>query len=386
MSLVNNVLRELDQRRAADAGRRLPDHVRALPAEPKRRRSALLLGVTVMLAALGGALAYWSQSPQPMPVVEGTAFLAPSGAKPATVEQVAAPTPPVLVAPPPSAAVAAVVTADQEGSRAVPPAPTLAQTPRQGEAVVALAHSLPQSGVKEPNDKERRDEPKPGSGEIMPEAPPRVRGGELTRSARKPAEGLRLSAQLGGPTTERQAAVVEGPVRSVPQSTSRSEGEPGLRQALNRNPADAGARQALVNQLLAARRYPEAAQVLREGLQAVPAQTGWAIALARLQVDAGDLSAAQDTLVVARPHGLQNPEFLAFSGTVQQRLNRHAEALADYEAALRLHSSEGRWWVGYALALEASGRAAEAKQALQRARQTGNLNADLQQYVEDRLR
>ena len=69
-----------------------------------------------------------------------------------------------------------------------------------------------------------------------------------------------------------------------------------------------------------------------------------------------------------------------------QRLGRYKEAAEHYQQALRLSPGEGRWWLGLGLALEAEGRANEAREAFQRARQSGTLSSELTALVEQKLR
>ncbi len=68
------------------------------------------------------------------------------------------------------------------------------------------------------------------------------------------------------------------------------------------------------------------------------------------------------------------------------RLKRHAEAVEHYRAALAQNPGEGRWWVGLALALDADGKAAEARAAFASARASGTLTPEMSAYVDSKLR
>ena len=46
----------------------------------------------------------------------------------------------------------------------------------------------------------------------------------------------------------------------------------------------------------------------------------------------------------------------------------------------------GVWWMGLGISLEADGRGAEARDALQRAKATGTLSPELAAFVEQKLR
>jgi MSHA biogenesis protein MshN len=147
------------------------------------------------------------------------------------------------------------------------------------------------------------------------------------------------------------------------------------------------ARLALVNLQLEQQRLADAQTILEEGLGLLPGQPQLAMRLARIQVERGDLRGASDTLQKARGGAsAANPEFHALHAAVLQRLTLHKDAVAEYQAALRLAPQAGVWWMGLGISLEADGRGAEAREAFQRARSSGALSAELDRFVEQKLR
>ena len=159
-----------------------------------------------------------------------------------------------------------------------------------------------------------------------------------------------------------------------------------LQGALRQEGGHVPARQLLVKLLLEARRTEDAMQVLRDGLQVVPTQSGWAMALARLQVERGDLSGASQTLERSLPAGGTSADYQGFAGHVAYRLGRHREAADHYQVAARLAPGDGRWWLGLGLACDAEGRVGEAREALLRAKASGTLSAELLAVAEQKLR
>ena len=145
-------------------------------------------------------------------------------------------------------------------------------------------------------------------------------------------------------------------------------------------------RQLLVRLLLEARQPDEAAKVLQDGLQGQPAQIGWAMSLARLQVDRGDLAGAWQTLDYSSPAAGNNADYQGFMAHVLQRLGRNRDAAKHYQAATRLSPTDGRWWLGLGLALEAEGQSGEAREMFLRARQSGSLGPQLTALIEQKLR
>lgn len=164
------------------------------------------------------------------------------------------------------------------------------------------------------------------------------------------------------------------------------EGAAVLRAALTEDHGHLGARLALFGLLVEQQRLEEAQALLQEALARDPLQPQLASRLARLQLERGDSRGAAETLGKAAGAAANDAEFRAFHAAVLQRLTLHKEAVAEYQAALRLAPRAGVWWMGLGISLEADGRAAEAREAFQRARASGSLSAELDRFVEKKLR
>jgi MSHA biogenesis protein MshN len=160
----------------------------------------------------------------------------------------------------------------------------------------------------------------------------------------------------------------------------------GFRAALQEEPAHANARLTLFGVLVEQKKLDEAQALLQEGLSLNPAQPQLALRLARIQVERGDLRGAAETLQKSSPAASANAEYRGFHAAVLQRLNRHKEAAEEYRAALRLAPQAGVWWMGLGISLEADGRSTEARDAFQRAKASGALSAELERFVEQKLR
>lgn len=159
-----------------------------------------------------------------------------------------------------------------------------------------------------------------------------------------------------------------------------------LRGLLKNDPLHVPARQALLRQLLEARKFNDAIAVLHEGLEVLPNQIGWAMSLARLQFEQGDVAAADQTLTQSQPYADASADYAGFQGHLKSRLGLPRPAVAHYLRATRLAAGEGRWWLGLGLALEAEGKAAEAKEAFRRSLATSTLSAELSAVAEQHLR
>lgn len=361
MSLINSVLRDLDKRRAGDRERAaLPNEVRPLPAaETPAVSRPLLLGALAVVAA-GGAWLTWPQL---------FTFALPSPALPVPAAVPPPAVPVAVVPPPPAAAPPPMVVA--EPVEPVPSARPADQSLRLDDTLATVpsapAREKPKEAVK-PAETRRSSAPPP--------------------AAAAPAKPVAESV----PPATAKAAPSPAPeddwsrAQSLLRENRAGDAEPLLRQLLQRNPGQTAVRQALVGLLMAARRHAEAADVLREGLALSPEQAAWAMSLARVQAERNDYAGAWETLSRSQGHAQQQADYLAFCGTVLQRLNRSGDAAGYYQAALRIKPQEGRWWVGLGIALEAERKPAEAREAFQRARSTGSLSPDLAAYVDQKLR
>lgn len=350
MSLINDVLRNIEAKRPDDLARQnLQREIRSLPAGKRGYGGAikLLLGLGAVLALGGGGYYASGWIDEARPVVP------PPPPVPTPVQ------PPPIATPEPAPAAPAVAPVDdnlrlsQQTGVPLPVAPVLgvpdpvAPQPAPARSEAANA-AVPASAV--------------------PSGPVKIEKSPLATTARDKADAEFRRAET---------ALASG--RS-------GEALDGLRAALKIDPGYVAVRQALLRQLLDVRKTDEAMVVLQDGLEIQPTQTGWAVSLARLQFEHGELAAADRTLTLSQGYAEANADYAGFQGHLKSRLGAQHQAIAHYQRATRLAPGEGRWWLGLGLAYEADGRGAEARDALRRALATGSLNADLAAVAEQHLR
>lgn len=173
--------------------------------------------------------------------------------------------------------------------------------------------------------------------------------------------------------------------QSAQASNKPEEAMENLRAALKHDATHSMARQQLFKLQSAAKQFDDAAETLRAGIQIQPTQPAWPMALARLRVEQGDIASAWQVLQHSMSAAGAYPDYQGFSAHVLQRLGRDKEAIAHFQTAIRQMPNEGRWWLGLAMSLDASGRSDEAREAWMRAKNSGNLNKDLLSLVEKKL-
>ncbi|MBV8500786.1 MAG: hypothetical protein JO006_03630 [Paucibacter sp.] len=150
-----------------------------------------------------------------------------------------------------------------------------------------------------------------------------------------------------------------------------------LRTALQIEPTCVPARQLLLRRLAKAQRWDELVDALQQGLAVSPGQVSWALSLARVQYEQGKLGSADGTLAQYQSFADSSAEFADFAGHVKLKLGQNAQAVAQFQRAVRLEPHDGRGWLGLGLALEAAGHRAESQEALQRSLAVGTLSRDL---------
>jgi MSHA biogenesis protein MshN len=394
MSLINQVLKDLEKRHAGREVHGLSDSLRALPEDPPRRTVLWAIVGVLALGLLIAAAAWWfllrprpSAAPQLAPPLAApvpapvSAPPAPLAAGPLAESGTAAlaPTPPpvptqaVFPAPAPPVAAASVQLARAQDAGApvrpvpAPPAPDVKPASRASVEVAAKADLPAQT---------------PPRAAARPQTPaPLVEAGPTDASpAAEPPSTIDKQPRPLDPR-----ALADGEFRrgmKLLQEAHSAEAERAFRAALAADPKAEPARQALLGLLLENGRRDEAETLLREGLAANPRNSKFAMILARMQLDRG----AQDEAIATLTSNLSNlqwdPEYLAMAGAVFTRAGRHRDAADMYQAALRMGPNNALWNLGLGVALKGDGRAREAAAAFQRARDIGTLSPDLKAFAE----
>lgn len=165
-----------------------------------------------------------------------------------------------------------------------------------------------------------------------------------------------------------------------------AEAQANLSLALEANPANQDARQTLAGLLLDNKRNDEARATLAAGLAIAPEQSDFRMALARLQVETGDRTGALNTLEQGLTYAKGNADYQGFLATLLQRAERHEEAINHYMTALSLNSASSSVLIGMGISLQAVGRLEDARDAFMRAQTSTVLSPELSLFVEQQLK
>jgi len=383
MSLINKMLLDLDKRHAPQGGMAAPDsgglveHVRATSSRrlpPRLIWLTVALAMSALLALCWIAWVVWQPTPD-LPVTARAQ--APSPALPPK-EAASSPAVPAPEAEAALAQAAAPVSREASSSATADFPVRVAQTPSTKPERAAVPRSASGSAASTPP---RRAKPSSSRSESTKSAAPPVQAAD----AADPAESGKIDRRSSA--TARDRAEDEFRRGAILVNQGRlAEGTDSLRSALQIDPRHEAARQTLVALLLEARRVDEAVPVLQQGLALNAQNTEFAMLLARIMVERNDVPGALSLLQKHAAPQDRSPEFHAFAAALYQRLDRHAEAIERYQAALRLAPSAGIWWLGLGISYQAAGQPKEALEAFARAKSAGNLSPDLVGFVDQRLR
>ncbi len=386
MSLINKMLRDLDKRHAPQGGTAAPAGSLSGHMRPVRERTLAsdffwrTMAMTMLFAVGWVAWLVWQLTPHSIVtelVYQSVRGKPPAPADVASSRSDSAPVPRAPAAQPAPTLPAASISAPGSASA---PATLPQRSDRVNVDMLRLATKLttpiPQRGSRTSASR---------SGSRAPIGAAKAVAAQTALADEPVAAPGKIDRRSNTSSRSRAESEFRRAVNLVNQGRI-AEGMDGFRHALEIDPKHEVARQTLVALLLEAKRVDEAAVSLQEGLALDTENTGFAMLLARIMVERNDIPTALFVLQRhAAPPG-RNPDFHAFAAALYQRLDRHSEAIEQYQTALRLAPSAGVWWLGLGISFQAVERPKDALEAFTRAKSAGNLAPDLLGFVEQRLR
>lgn len=345
MSVINKMLRDLDQRQGGGVASKTTPGSRAtsgtvpLGALPATAHPALWQ----RLLAWGGGLL----------LAAAAAFVAGVWYLPSN-QQVSAPTVAVAVATP-----AAVITAPVV---VLAPAPEPPPPPLVTAPVVALPPPLPSTAQAAPKKQALIAAAPPAKAKAPPARAPVT---EPTDTSQRPDKALAKAPAASSATATPATGVLAAPdalakAQALWNAGSRLAATDLLQQTLNQFEAAGAPAGPVTGQSTLAR-------LARE--------------LARMHMAEGQVRQALALLTRLEPQLFQVADIWAMRGNAEQRLGQHAAAVKNYRQALRLKPDEPRWMMGQAVSLAAQGQISEAGELAEMARVSGALRPEVANYL-----
>lgn len=386
MSLINQVLNDLEKRGANARSEGVS--IRVVQARKNLSGAAWLMAAMLVLAIVAAGL-WWKNAEPKTRVV-------PAPAMPVAVPQ-AALQPAVVAAQETSAAetrrndgekIAGAATRLSFELSAIP----LPSGLRSKADAVATAPN-PNKAASSATRNTTQTLPKPSEGRVggdgLPVTLTEVRNDlsavKMDAASAAVAAGS-VDKQIKQVTVQQQANNEFRKASGLMQQGRINEAIAGYEAALQFDAGHDDARQAMVGLLLENKHNADAERVLQDGLKHNPRHGGFAMLLARLQVERNELALALETLQKTLPYAEQQADYQAFTAALLQRQGRHHEAISHYQVALQLSPNSGVWLMGLGISLQAVQRNEEARGIFKRAIESRGLSAELQAFVEQRLK
>jgi len=145
-------------------------------------------------------------------------------------------------------------------------------------------------------------------------------------------------------------------------------------------------RETLATLLFAQQEYQQAEVIVDQGLLFAPNYSAYKKIKARLLILDRDPGAAANYLSDNPPALATDPEYFELLASAYQQNMQHANAIETYQNLIRHDSQQARWWVGMGVSLEAGGEVDDAISSYQTALQNSELDSALRQYSQNRMR
>ncbi len=352
MSLINQVLKDLEQRREEPVSS-VEGSIVSIPRYTAARGGdsfvVYVFGAVLIILSLLVGFLIWDRQVQrnPSPVVSRVDLRPPVADAAVPVVRSQEKTGGQTVAP-----VAVVPAVVMQEKIPVPAAPV-----KQPKTHVKTEVDLPPPVV--PSESETRAENDAGRGSM--------------EKQRRPLTQKQLAEQA---FQQAYAALRKGRI---------ADGERFLHQALMDRPGHIKAREMLAGLYIKAGRYVEAAQLLQQGVAIKPGHSMFRKLYARVLLEQNALDQAVTVLEGRLPPITQDVDYYALLAALYQRQGRHKNAVAVYQNMLRQNAMVGIWWIGMGISLEKLGDSEAARKAYEKARASGTLAAQMIQYTDNRL-
>ncbi|WP_376695291.1 tetratricopeptide repeat protein [Wenzhouxiangella sp. EGI_FJ10305] len=375
MSLINDVLKDLERRDAPEA--------RQTPRPVQNRRSgstlrswrwplwlfaALAVGIVLHLSLNQGGPAVRPQETAPLT----------AQADPVKEPQAATDPDPSAVSEQPDSA-----TRVEQDASTSPPAQT--QQPAPETTVEPVEKQPPQQSAAS-NGETRTEQPAPASATAPEE-----------RSTSEPSPGPDPA-----PATSQSQAKDEEPTISIRRSNQSPDAsdplvaakrflargqhqraESRLRELIGEQPGLTEAHELLANTLIRQRRHDSAIRVLETGLDQARDSAPLATLLGRLLMERGELARARSVLAAHAPALSEAPDYHLLLAAAHRQFGDHEVAAALYRELTGILPRRGAAWIGLGASLESLQRQQEAVEAYNQA--LGGDDARAARFARQRL-
>lgn len=395
MSLVNDMLRDLDQRRRDADGATSP--VKLTPASdfPASRKNRILFVVVSVLLALASGLGFvWyqldsgetSQQLDIRPAVVSAGVDPESGVTVATEAQqipvqdreAVTDDSPGDAQAPDSNVVANTVVADQEETPGTAPV-ALEEKPAAPNAR-DIAESISPSPL--PVERDSDAGRQLASNQVASNGEVELDRVDLTVPINSNTAPMKDAAAMS--SEMRDTLAVQAALRMIADNRV-TDAYAHLEQHILDNRYAYQSRETFAKLLLNEGELLAAYNLAESGLQQAPNHAGFKKIKARVLIADGQINDAVELLSSRAPAVAEDLEYHEILATAQLASRDYEGALISYSNLVQQNRSQGKWWYGFAFSQDSLGNDQVARQAYNRAIQQPNLSTNLRRHSQDRL-
>jgi len=412
MSLVNDMLRDLDQRRKQSDGSSATSSLTPVPEmiPDKASKSPVLL--LLLALVLGGAAVAWfwmqqenaptTRSLDVNPAIVNQAPVTPASTEPvsgsstnpgssaAELASLSQPATPVAeseeapvqqgVSQAATATLAAAepATTDRRAAEQILDRSVTPQSPTQSPAIPAENSAASQN--EQIARGEMPDVPAPAEENVTP-ARESARPNTVNLSE-APAEDVKSGAQLS--PEERDVLAVQEALRLIASNNSTAAYAVLEKQVIDNRYAHQS-RETYAKLLLNEGNLLGAMQLVDSGLSLSANHAGFKKIKARLLIAQGKLNEAVALLITRAPEVSKDLEYHDILATAQLASRDYEGALLSYTGLVQQDQGQGKWWYGFAASQDQLGNSNAARQGYSQAVRMPNLSANLRRRSQERL-
>ncbi len=395
MSLVNDMLRDLDQRRSkvdSAAAVHLTPASEQQPGKEQRRMLLALGGIAVVVIALAGVWWYQTGSDssrelniRPQSATPPVALNEESS--PAS-EQVVSEVVPESV---PTALTEVVSTAVPEPAPPAPapaPTPVLQQvTPEPVDNRVTSPEAVSGPAAEQTDEiattpPESQAVPPPSSSALeQPQVAVRQQPGESV-SAPAAVESVKDQAEL---TSEEADTMAVQDALDLIAENQLTRAYTVLEQEILANRYAHRSRETYAKLLLSQGDRENADALIAAGLQLAPNHPGFKKVKARILINERRIDEAIGLLLSRAPEVAEDLEYHEILASAQLASRDFEGALISYRSLVQMDQTQGRFWYGFAASQDSLGNSQAARQGYSQAMQLANLSPNLRRRSQERL-
>lgn len=216
---------------------------------------------------------------------------------------------------------------------------------------------------------------------VPPAAVPRdVADPQLVRAA--PIESVKEAPEFSN--EQRDTIAVQAALRQIADGQTEAAYET-LEEHIAANRNAHQSRETYAKLLMSRGRAADANALIDAGLDLAPNHAGFKKVKARLLMSDGQIREAASMLISRAPDVNRDPEYHDLLASAQLSSRDFAGAMISYRGLVQLDETQGKWWYGFAAAHDQLGNIQPARQAYAQAMKYSNLSANLRRRSQERL-